>query len=115
MISLQETRINGRFKFEAFMTQGQFSEIYLGRQVHTGQEFVFKIEPKKSNFPQIAFESSILRRLSHCTHIPELAWSGSDGDYNCLVLQRLGSDLKTVWKDKCGSRFSLRTGLIIFD
>ena len=112
---MQETRINGRFRFEGFLAQGQFSEVYLATQVHTGEEFIIKMEAKSSNFPQIAFESSILRKLGQCKRIPELIWSGSDGEYNCLVLQKLGDDLKTVWKSKCGSRFSLRTSLVVFD
>lgn len=97
MISFQETRINGRFKLDNFFDKGIFSEVYNGTHVHTGANLAIKLENKKAKFPQVAFESQILRKLKKGKQIPNLVWSGSDGDFNCLVLERLGDNLMKKW------------------
>ena len=57
MISLQETRINGRFRIDSFLDKGLFSKVYLGTHVHTNRDLAIKMENKKAKFPQVAFES----------------------------------------------------------
>lgn len=115
MISLQETRVNGRFRLDSFKERGIFSEIYNGTHVHTNRDVAIKMENKKAKFPQVAFESQILRKLKKGEQIPELIWSGSDGDYNCLVLQKLGDNLMKKCTKYCNYSFSLKTCIILLD
>jgi serine/threonine protein kinase len=54
-----------------------------------------------------------LRKLKRGEQIPDLVWSGSDGDFNCLVLEKLGDTLHKKWKNKCNFNFSLKTTIVI--
>ena len=114
MTSIIEIRVSGRFRLEQKYDKGTFSEIYEGRHMHSKKRIIAKLEEKKSKFPQVAFESQILRRLQGKHGIPELYWSGSDGDFNCLILQKLGLNLAAMSK-RCGGSLSLKTGLILLD
>lgn len=114
MTSLTEIRIAGRFRLEEILDKGNFSTVYFGRHVHSNKLLALKLEDRKSKFPQVSFESQVLRRLKGTIGIPELIWSGSNGDFNCLVLQKLGSNLQTLCKN-CGGSFSLKTSMMILD
>lgn len=53
-------------------------------------------------------------QLSTKVGIPYLKWSGTEGDYNVLVLQLLGPSLEDLY-NFCGRRFKLKTVLLLAD
>lgn len=114
MTTIRETRVMGRFKLIELLDKGKFSTVYLGKHAHSNKMFALKLEERKVKMPQIEFESQVLRRLKRTRGIPELAWSGKTGGFNCLVLQKLGKNLGELCKD-CGGSFSLKTSLMILD
>jgi len=40
--------------------------------------------------------------------IPKLYWSGSEGDYNVMIIELLGNSMEDLLQ-KCGKRFSIAT------
>lgn len=44
--------------------------------------------------------------------IPRVRWFGQEGDYNVLVMDRVGENLNELLQD-CSGKFSLRTVLIL--
>ncbi len=89
-------------------------------------------EPLKVKYPQLLFESKVLTRLqsdqgaTFCIFagetsskkcigvigIPKIYYTGQAGDYNVMVMERLGPTLEDL-RLACGGRFSLKTGLLV--
>ena len=46
--------------------------------------------------------------------VPSIKWFGTEGDYNCLVMDLLGRSLLDLFIS-CGRKFSLKTVLLIAD
>lgn len=44
--------------------------------------------------------------------IAKLYWSGTEGNYNVMVMELLGPSLEALFKH-CGSKFSLKTALML--
>lgn len=49
---------------------GSFGDIYLGRDVNTGEDIAVKLEPVKSRHPQLLYESKLYRVLAGGEGIP---------------------------------------------
>lgn len=46
--------------------------------------------------------------------IPRLYWSGSEGEYNVMVMELLGPSLEDLFQS-CKQKFSLKTTLLLGD
>ena len=53
-----------------------------------------------------------MQNLQGHSGIPQLYWCGQEGDYNFLVMDRLGENLQELLQ-KCGGKFSLKTTLML--
>ena len=76
---------------------------------------------KNAKTPQVIFEAKVLKQIQgggRCMDfrfifivgIPKLYWYGSEGDYNIMAMDFLGSNLEELFKE-VGGKLSLLTTL----
>lgn len=98
-------------------------EVYFGKIKNTDKEIAIKLGRKNNNyiiwnggyFKRKSFlkkEYEIYKRLDGIERIPKIYWYGSQGNYNCLVMDLLGLSLKDLM-EYIKKPFSLGTTLKI--
>lgn len=103
-----------RYRLQERLGGGAFGEIYSGVDTESGAAVAVKLERVDAEHPQLTYEARIYTQLANETGIPQLHYVGREGNYNVLVLERLGSNLETLF-NQCGRRFSLHTVLMLAD
>jgi serine/threonine protein kinase len=93
---------------------GAFGEIYAGVDTKTQQQVAIKLEHVTAQHPQLAYEARVYTQLNSAgvAGVPQHLYSGREGKYNVLVLERMGDNLESVLT-KCHRHFSLRTVLLL--
>ncbi|KAG5450226.1 Casein kinase I isoform delta-A [Clonorchis sinensis] len=109
-----ELRVGNKYRLGRKIGSGSFGEIYLGTDLTRGEEVAIKLECTKAKHPQLQIEAKIYKLMQGGVGIPCLKWSGTEGDYNVLVLQLLGPSLEDLY-NFCGRRFKLKTVLLLAD
>ncbi len=111
--------INNRYILWKLLGEGSFGQIYSGlNQTEPNQSpnklVAIKLENKNNPSQLLRFEANIYKRLWTETSqgIPKLYWSGSQDDYNILVIEMLGPNLENLLV-LCGRKFTLKTTLIL--
>lgn len=103
-----------RYRLEERLGGGAFGEIYSGMDTESGTPVAVKLERVDAEHPQLTYEARIYKQLANEPGIPQLFYIGREGNYNVLVLERLGSNLETLL-NLCGRRFTLGTVLNLAD
>lgn len=85
-----DLRVAGKWKLIKKCGSGAFGEIYQGQHIKTDDYVAIKLEPLKTKFPQLSYESKLYKALMGAKGIPNVHWSGVDGSYNCMVMDLLG-------------------------
>lgn len=87
-----------RYRLEDQLGAGAFGEIYAGVDVKSSQPVAIKLEHVSAEHPQLAYEARVYKQLrgSGMTRVPELFYSGREGNYNVLVLQKLDENLESM-------------------
>ena len=67
-----------------------------------------KLEPLKTKAPQLMHEAEIYKRLQANEGIPKIYWTGTEGDYNTMVMEMLGPCLEDLLQE-CNGTFSVNT------
>ncbi|KAL8128767.1 hypothetical protein V2J09_017922 [Rumex salicifolius] len=106
--------IGGKYKLGRKIGGGSFGEIFLATHVDTYEIVAVKIENNKTKHPQLLYEAKIYNLLQGGSGIPNIKWSGVDGEDNILVLDLLGPSLEDLFV-YCGRKFSLKTVLMLAD
>ncbi|CDW79143.1 casein kinase i isoform delta-like [Stylonychia lemnae] len=123
-----DLRVGGKWKLQKKLGSGAFGEIYQGNlnlfsiddqisqgvTMKTGEEVAIKLEPTKTKFPQLLYETKLYKILIGGVGIPSVHWFGVEGDYNCMVMDLLGPSLEDLFTF-CKRKFSLKTVLMIGD
>jgi casein kinase 1 len=91
-----ELRVGGKYGLSKRIGAGSFGEIYLGVSLLSGEEVAIKLENKRTRHPQLIYESKILRMLGGSRGVPEVMAVGTDGEYNYMVMELLGSSLEDL-------------------
>ena len=97
---------NHRFKLGRRIGGGAFGEIYEGTD-QSGTPVAVKLESVGCEYPQLNYESRIYNSLRSVDGIPRLLYSGREGEFNVMVMERLGADLESVLQAKPKCRLSL--------
>lgn len=76
--------------------------------MQTGEKVAIKLEPIKTQFPQLEYENKLYRLLRGGVGIPDVTWYGIEGDYKALVMELLGHSLEDLFQ-YCGRSFTIKT------
>ncbi|KAG6782117.1 hypothetical protein POTOM_011505 [Populus tomentosa] len=109
-----EPRVGNKFRLGRKIGSGSFGQIYLGTNIQTNEEVAIKLENVKTRHPQLLYESKLYKMLQGGTGIPNVKWSGVEGDYNILVMDLLGPSLEDLF-NFCNRKLSLKTVLMLAD
>jgi len=106
----------GDYLIQKKLGSGSFGDIYLGKHHDTGEEMAIKMERVSSHHPQLHHEFKVYKvlRSNDTLGFPTIEHYGSEGDYNLLVMQKLGPSLEDRF-NYCQRRFSLKTILMLAD
>lgn len=107
-----DIRINGRYHVGRRIGSGSFGEIHIGIDVQNGSEVAIKIESGTTKHPQLHVEAKLLAQLSTIVGIPKVKYSGSEGNYNVMVMDLLGPSLEDLFSF-CSRKFTLKTVLLL--
>ncbi|KAK7859168.1 casein kinase 1-like protein 1 [Quercus suber] len=109
-----EPSISNKYKLGPKIGSGSFGVIFHGTDVLTGEEVALKHEHVETKHPQLMHESRVYKILQGGTGIPNVKWSGVDGNYNVLAMDLLGENLEELLKI-CGNKLSLKSVLMLAD
>lgn len=110
--------VNDRYVIAKLLGSGSFGEIYAGidnklPKTDPNKLVAIKLE-KHSKDTQLLNNESKLYTYLYREHkgIPRVFWSGTQDEYNVLVIEILGPNLETLF-ELCGHQFTLKTVIII--
>ncbi|KAI9441142.1 kinase-like domain-containing protein [Lactarius psammicola] len=86
--------IRGRYRVGKLLGSGTSEDVYLGRDIKTGQDVALKLEPIEMRSPRLSHEYTIYKALSNVSGVPTIHWYGREVPYNVMVLDRLGLTLE---------------------
>lgn len=109
-----ELRVGGQYILGGKIGNGSFGEIFLGTNSQTKDEVAIKLEHVRSRHPQLSYEAKIYSHLQGHAGIPNIHWTGVEGDYHVLVMDLLGPSLEDLFTF-CSRTFTLKTCLMLFD
>lgn len=105
---------SGRFVLRRKLGAGSFGEIYAGEDTKTGEKVAIKLEPVKTRFPQLSYESKLYMIFANGVSVPKLHWFGTEASHNAMVIDLLGKSLEDL-ASECHHRLSLKTVLMLAD
>ena len=103
-----------RYRLGREIGSGSFGQILEGVDTRTDDEVAIKMEEIRTKHPQLRYEARVYEQLRGGAGFPHLRWSGIEGDYNILVMDRLGPNLETLF-NRCRRRFDLKTVCMLAD
>uniref|UniRef100_A0A0E0EYV7 non-specific serine/threonine protein kinase n=1 Tax=Oryza meridionalis TaxID=40149 RepID=A0A0E0EYV7_9ORYZ len=109
-----EQVVGGKFKLGRKIGSGSFGELYLGVNIHNGEEVGIKLESVRSKHPQLHYESKVYMQMQGGNGIPHMKWYGVAGEHNVMVIDLLGPSLEDLF-NSCNRKFSLKTVLMLAD
>ena len=111
---------DGAFEIAEKIGAGSFGDIFLGRQVASGDQVCIKLERSNTPHPQLAHEAEVLSLLQGGDGIPTLYWNGEfekvcDGNegvtsWFAIVIELLGPTIEDLF-GYCGRKFQVETVL----
>lgn len=103
-----------RFRLMERLGAGAFGEIYAGVDTRTSMPVAVKLEHVDAEHPQLAYEARVYSQLAGKQGVPRILYTAREGDYNIMVMERLGQNLETLL-NKCNRHFTMPTVLMLAD
>ena len=110
----QKDRNNYTIDPKKLLGKGSFGKIYAGINKTTGDEIAIKLEPLKTEQPQLVYEYKIYKYLQNGFGIPKVYECSKDKKYTILIMDLLGDSLEKKFNE-CNKKFSLLTVLMIME
>lgn len=92
----QRIRVGGKYILDKQLGKGSFGVVYQAKDTVTSMDVAVKLETVRAKGQQLGNEANVLRGLQGCPGFPELYWHGTEGGYNILVAELLGSSLENL-------------------
>jgi len=67
-----EVRVGGIFRLGRKIGHGSFGEVYMGKNIHNGEEVAMKLEHLNTKTQQLAYEYKVYRKLAGGVGIPNV-------------------------------------------
>jgi hypothetical protein len=112
----KELKLGHLVSFNAFMLRlllhahTHAGQIYLARDILSGQCIAIKLEPIDGKHQTLEHEFYVYRKLCGGVGIPQVHWFGTEYGFNALALDILGPSLENLFV-QCNFRFSIKTVL----
>lgn len=105
--------VAGRWRVKKDMIgSGSYSEVFSCVDVKTSEKAAVKVEwTKAEKGDKLLGEAEFYKRLGTCDIAPKISWSGTQDDYNMMVLDLLGPSLDDLFKK--AKQFSLKTVCLV--
>ncbi|CAE7767634.1 unnamed protein product [Symbiodinium pilosum] len=100
-----------KFKLGKRLGHGSFGQVFLARDVQTGEDLAVKVEHPVGKHSSLSFEARVLKRLC-APGFPRVHSLGKEGCYHLLAMELLGPSLESIF-NKCGRKFGLKTLLML--
>lgn len=105
--------LNGRYKIEKKIGEGGFSEVFIAKDLKDPtKNLIAKLEPSNTWYPHVFYEARIYESLKDLRGIPTMIKSGPEGDFNYIIMERLGTNLNCLLQE-CGGRFQLQNVILL--
>lgn len=105
--------INGIWRIDKELGSGSFGVVYMGTDIHTGEEVAIKMEPREEKH-RLKKERKIYKTLEGGEGVPNVRWYGKIFGFNILVIDLLGPSLEDAF-DGADRLLSLKTVLLLAD
>lgn len=105
--------VHGRWAIHPRIGSGSYSEVHRGVDQETQENVAIKFEwiyAEKSG--KLLQEAELYKSLPEEGHVPRVRWSGTEGEYNILVMELLGPSLEDLLDAGIG-KFGLQTVIMI--
>lgn len=109
--SIMSLIVEGKYRIDSKIGEGSFGKIFSGTNINNGQVVAIKIEKADDN-SLLKNESKIYKLLEEVPGIPKLRAFGREGQFNYMVIDKLGKSLEDLRLDH-GGNFSLKTVLAL--
>ncbi|KAI8377928.1 kinase-like domain-containing protein [Radiomyces spectabilis] len=76
--------------------EGSFGEVFKVQDINNGRLYALKREPLDMNHPQLRHESYMYNILTGGSGIPRCHWYGQYDDFDCIIVDLLGPNLKEL-------------------
>ncbi len=91
----QTRRVGSELELGARLGRGSFGEVFEVRR-RGGQVLAAKLEKRAGRAPQLKYESRVYAALGHAAGFPKMHAFFTAGEYNVLVMTRLGKNLEEL-------------------
>jgi len=91
---------------------GHTDEIYLARDILSGNDIVIKLERVEGKVHTLGDEFHVYTKLKGGTGIPRVHWFGTETGFDAMALDRLGQSLDDLFV-QCRSKFTIKTVLLL--
>jgi serine/threonine protein kinase len=82
------------FRLQSRIGKGSYGEVYDAVDVRTNASVAVKLEPVTARFPQLLYEYRVMQELGNQHGFPRVLWFETAGDYNVLIMQKLGRSVE---------------------
>ena len=76
---MQDIRVGGKYKILKKIGSGSFGEIFEGVNLENNESIAIKLEKVNTRYPQLIYESKLIKLIQGGVGIPAVHWSGSEG------------------------------------
>jgi len=107
------TTVCGHYRVIDMIGSGSYSDVYSGVDQVTSEKVAIKFEwTRAEKGRRLLDEAKLYKSLGRTNNTPNIRWSGTEAEYNIMVMDLLGPSLDSLFI-ACGRKFTLKTVLML--